>query len=72
MRFHRIIAAVSRAFLFAGLAVAYVSAGAGLIGFIDARTVSLIILIGSSVAFVALVLYFGLSDLELRRLSRSS
>jgi hypothetical protein len=67
MDFHRIVTAVLRVLLFAGLAVAYASAAAGLVGFIDARTVSLIILIGAAVAFVAMVFYFGVSDLALNR-----
>ena len=67
MNLHRAAIAAFLGLLFAGLAVAYVGAAAGLVGLIDARTVALIDLIGAGVAFVALVLYFGASDLELRR-----
>jgi hypothetical protein len=67
MNFRRAIVSVLRILLLAGLAVAYVSAAAGAIGLIDARAVSLIILIGTAVALVATVLYFGVSDLEIRR-----
>jgi len=59
--------AVLQIFFFVGLAVAYLTAGAGLVGFLDARTVSKFILIGSIVAFVAMLFYFGASDLEFRR-----
>jgi len=67
MNLHRAVIVALRALLFAGLAVAYVSAAAGAIGLIDARSVSLIVLIGTAVALVATVLYFGVSDLEIRR-----
>jgi hypothetical protein len=67
MNFPRAAVAALRVLLFAGLAVAYLGAAAGLVRLIDARTVSLIILIGAAVAFVAMVFYFGVSDLELRR-----
>jgi hypothetical protein len=67
MNFRRAVIAALQALLFAGLAVAYTGAAAGLVGLLDARTVSLVILTGAGVAFVALVLYFGASDLELRR-----
>jgi hypothetical protein len=66
MNFRRALIAV-QIVLIAGLAVAYTGAAVGLVGLLDARTVSLVILIGAGVAFVALVLYFGASDLELRR-----
>ena len=66
MNLHRALIAV-QTLLFAGLAVAYTGAAIGLVGLLDARRVSLVILIGAGVAFVALVLYFGASDLELRR-----
>jgi hypothetical protein len=67
MNLQRAVIAALRALLFAALAVAYTGAALGLVGLLDARTVSLVILIGAGVAFVALVLYFGASDLELRR-----
>jgi hypothetical protein len=67
MKLHRAAIAVLQFLMFVGLAVAYASAAAGLFGFLDARTVSLIILSGAAVAFVAMVLYFSASDLELRR-----
>jgi hypothetical protein len=67
MNLHRALIAVLQILLFAGLGVAYTSVAAGLVGLLDARTVSLLILIGAGVAFVALILYFGTSDMELRR-----
>jgi hypothetical protein len=67
MSLQRALIAVLQILLFAGLGVAYTGTAAGLVGLLDARTVSLVILIGAGVAFVALVLYFGTSDLELRR-----
>jgi hypothetical protein len=67
MNLHRAVIAVLQTLLFAGLAVAYTGAAGGLVRLLDARTVSLVILIGAGVTFIALVLYFGASDLELRR-----
>jgi hypothetical protein len=67
MTIHRAVIAALQMLLFAGLAVAYAGAAMGLVGLLDARTVSLVILISAGVAFVALILYFGASDLELRR-----
>jgi hypothetical protein len=67
MNLHRTIIAALRVVLFVGLFVAYGGAGVGLVGLSDARTVSLIILIGAIVAFVAMLLYFGASDFALRQ-----
>jgi hypothetical protein len=67
MNMHRALIAFLRVLLFVGLFVAYGAAGAGLAGLSDARTISLFILIGAIVAFVAMLLYFGASDFALRQ-----
>ena len=67
MSFHQAVVAVLRALLFAGLAIAYASAGIGAARLIDAGTASKFILIGAFVAFIAMLFYFVISDLELRR-----
>ena len=67
MNFHHIAMIALRVLLLGGLFIAYSSAAIGLIGLGDVRTVAKFILIGAIVAFVALLLYFVVSDLELRR-----
>ena len=67
MGFRRALATTSIAFLLAGLAAAYLSAVIGLTGYINVRTVSLIVICGASVAFVSAVVYFAGRELELRR-----
>jgi hypothetical protein len=64
---HQLAVMALRILFFGGLAVAYASAAAGLLGVVETQSVTKLILLGTIAAFVAMIFYYGLSDWELRR-----
>jgi ABC-type branched-subunit amino acid transport system permease subunit len=70
-RLHQMVSGVLQLVLISALAVAYLSALAGVMGIIDAGTVAFIALCGATVAFVAIVAYLAGAELEQRRRLRA-
>lgn len=62
---YRALAAITHAILVAGLSVAYISAFAGLLGYLEPRTFFLIALFSTIAAFVAAVVTFAVRDWRL-------
>jgi hypothetical protein len=67
MSLHQLAVAVLRGWFFAASAVAYASAAAGLLGIMESQAAAKYILFGAAAAFIAMILYYGVSDWELRR-----
>jgi hypothetical protein len=64
---HRLLVLVFASALSVALAAAYGVAMAGLLGWFDARTVSLATISAGAIALIAAVGYFALSEREIRR-----
>jgi hypothetical protein len=67
MNAHRALARTLEVAFLGGLAAAYLGSAAGLIGWLNARDVSLWALLGGAFALIAAIGYFILSDRELKR-----
>jgi hypothetical protein len=66
-RLHQTVSGGIQILLVAGLLLAYLSALAGMAGYMDAATVAFLALCGTTVAFVAMVAYLARAELERRR-----
>ena len=67
MSLHQLAVMALRILFFGGLAVAYASAAAGLLGVIGTQLVTKLVLLATIEAFVTMIFYYALSDWELRR-----
>jgi hypothetical protein len=71
MRFIHALVTTSWSVLVLGLAAAYVSAGAGLAGFVDVRRASLVAILATTVALCAMVAHFVAAMRELQTSGRA-
>jgi hypothetical protein len=67
MDIHRVAALLLLATVLVGLGASYFAALIGVLGIIDARSVSFATIVGASIALVAAAVYFAGYELRLRR-----
>jgi hypothetical protein len=70
-RFHPAFSAFIHVLLVGGLAAAYLSVAAGVLGFMDAGTVAFTSLCGAATALGAIVVYLATADAKRRRRLRT-